>query len=143
MVAFMAVRCFSIRMSSPRLAKVPRDTASSNDAAILREAAERLTNPQLKAATVALVDGISDGGVVVAKLTAMLSPQGAAEMIGVSRQYIDKMIYEGRLPCTYKPGSSHKLLATSDVVEFEKERANAGRRVGAAINDVITAGADY
>lgn len=130
-------------MSSTRLAKVPSDTSSVNDAAILREAAERLTNPQLKDATLALVDGISDGGVVVAKLTAMLSPQGAAEMIGVSRQYIDKMIYEGRLHCTYKPGSSHKLLATSDIVEFEQERVNAGKRVGAAIKDVIAAGADY
>lgn len=130
-------------MSSTRLTKVPNGTSSVHDAAILREAAERLTNPQLKDATLALVDGISDGGVVVAKLTAMLSPQGAAEMIGVSRQYIDKMIYEGRLHCTYKPGSSHKLLATSDVVEFEKERVNVGKRVGAAINDVIAAGADY
>ncbi len=139
----MAVRCFSMRMSSAHIAKVPSDTASVNDAAILREAAARLTNPQLKDATLALVDGVSDGGVVVARLTAMLSPQGAAEMIGVSRQYIDKLIYEGRLHCTYKPGSSHKLLAPSDIIEFEKERVNAGKRVGTAINDVIAAGADY
>jgi hypothetical protein len=98
--------------------QIPANRRATRDAAVLRRAADQITNP-------ALAD-------LIITLAAHLT-----------RQYIEKLIADNRLPATRKPGSRHKLIAVSDLVEFEKNRRTATQRVAVLVNDLIDAGVEY
>ena len=49
-----------------------------------------------------------------------LTTQQAADMLNVSRQYVVRLVNEGRLPCT-KTGT-HRRLRVDDVLAFKTQR---------------------
>lgn len=59
-----------------------------------------------------------------------VTPAGAADLLGVSRQFVDRLLTDGRLAFRRLPGSSHRRITVGDVVELVGERER--RRAGAA-----------
>jgi excisionase family DNA binding protein len=57
-----------------------------------------------------------------------LTPTEAGRILGVSRQFVDRLIVQGQLTCVRLPGSSHRRIPTEEVARFEKVR---DRRRGA------------
>ena len=122
--------------------QIPANRRATRDAAVLRRAADQITNPALADLIITLAANLSTG-VTLAANDESVSPARAAEMLGVTRQYIEKLIADNRRPATRKPGSRHKLIAVSDLVEFEKNRRTATQRVAVLVNDLIDAGVEY
>ena len=59
-----------------------------------------------------------------------VTPAGAADLLGVSRQFIDRLLAEGVLPFRRLPDSRHRRIKVGDVVALAEERER--RRKGAA-----------
>lgn len=102
-----------------------------------------MKDPTTKDAVRVLIAGMESGGAVVSKLNDLVTPQEAAEFLGVSRQYVDKLITEGRIEFEYKPASKHRVIRVSDLVALEQSRQEGNSRIGTAINDLIDLGAEY
>lgn len=109
------------------------DAASvEHDTRVLLEAAEGVDDVTMRQALLQIVAGLSTG-VVVAAPDESVSPKVAGQMLGVSRQLVDRMIKDGQLSSTTKPGSSHKLIRVSDVLALDETR----RVRHAAVDDLI------
>ncbi len=72
---------------------------------------------------------------LVVKADEELTPAQAAEVLGVTRQYVDRLLEDGVLDCRRLPGSSHRRLKATDVVALRdrQERMRTGRRVIAGL----------
>ncbi|MGW4778469.1 helix-turn-helix domain-containing protein [Streptomyces filamentosus] len=59
-----------------------------------------------------------------------LSPAEAAELLGLSRPFIARLLDAGDIPSMNLPGSSHRVVRLADVLEFQqrRERRREGRR---------------
>ncbi|MFF7849007.1 helix-turn-helix domain-containing protein [Streptomyces sp. NPDC090109] len=59
-----------------------------------------------------------------------LSPAEAAELLGLSRPFIARLLDAGDIPSTNLPGSSHRVVRLADVLAFQqrRERRREGRR---------------
>jgi excisionase family DNA binding protein len=64
-------------------------------------------------------------GVLILPSSQELTTQDAANMVGVSRQYIVQLLEEGRIPF-HKVGT-HRRIYLRDLLEYRKQR-DAGRR---------------
>lgn len=116
---------------------------SGHDSALLHAVVGKLENPTTKDAVRVLLAGMESGGAIVSELNALVTPQEAAEFLGVSRQYVDKLIAEGRIKFEYKPASKHRVIRVADLVALEQRRQEGNSRISKAINDLIDAGAEY
>ena len=58
----------------------------------------------------------------------VMSPQQAADFLGMSRQHMTRLLDAGALPFTRKPGSTHRVISSRAVVEFAGRREEAKRR---------------
>lgn len=76
--------------------------------------------------------------VVVQTTDDEVSPNRAAEMLGVSRKLVEKLMDNGRLPYTTKPLSTHRLIRTEDVKRVRREQE--ARRTG--VDEIIDALSD-
>ena len=65
-----------------------------------------------------------------------LTPSQAASMMGVTRQFIDRLMADGALPFRRLPGSRHRRIKATDVLALaaERERRQAGH---AALRDAF------
>ncbi len=70
-------------------------------------------------------------------------PSDAARLLGVSRQYVDRLIADGRLPFTRKPGSTHRTIRVADVERLDAERARRRDNTDKAITALLEGGLDY
>ena len=90
----------------------------------------------LLTATEALEEG---GTVAVVSEAAEVSPAGAAKLLGVSRQYVDRLIDAGVLPVRRLPRSSYKRIPVRAVLieraRKERKREAIGRIVDTAVHD--------
>ena len=59
-----------------------------------------------------------------------VTPAGAADLLGVSRQFVDRLLADGILPFRRLPDSRHRRIKVGDVVRLAEERER--RRKGAA-----------
>jgi excisionase family DNA binding protein len=57
-----------------------------------------------------------------------MSPQQAADFLGISRQHMTRLLDAGLLPFTRKPNSTHREIPSRAVVEFAESRQEAKRR---------------
>ncbi|MCX5196074.1 helix-turn-helix domain-containing protein [Streptomyces sp. NBC_00249] len=59
-----------------------------------------------------------------------LSPTEAAELLGLSRPFVARLLDAGDIPSTNLPGSSHRVVRLADVLAFQqqRERRREGRR---------------
>lgn len=72
-----------------------------------------------------------------------VSPAEAARMLGVSRQYVDRLIADERLPFGRKPGSTHRTILVTDVERLAAERSDRRTHADAAITALLDGGLDY
>ena len=76
-----------------------------------------------------MLDNLVQGErVVVMREDEALTPTQAAEMIGVTRQYVDRLMSDGVLAFHRVPGSTHRRVTVADVLALgaERERRRAG-----------------
>lgn len=115
---------------------------ASHDARILLAMADELSDAGVAALIRALAGSLS-AGAVLAGGDELISPAEAGRILGVSRQYVDKLIASGRLPATTKPGSSHRLIPVVDLIALERQRRTRNAEAAGIVDDLIDAGVDY
>lgn len=72
-----------------------------------------------------------------------VSPAKAGELLGLSRQYVDKLIAEGVLKARRLPGSTHRKLRVADVLAFAQQRDERRKRIADMVDTMVDAGAEY
>ena len=72
-----------------------------------------------------------------------ISPAKAGELLGLSRQYVDRLIAEGVLPARRLPGSTHRKVRVADVMAFAGERARRRRIITDMVDTLTEHGATY
>lgn len=87
----------------------------------------------LRASAGELADGHS---VAVLSSEVSLTPAQVAELLGLSRPFVVRLLDAGEIPSTRLPRSRHRRVRLSDVLEFQeqRERRRTGRqRVAASV----------
>jgi excisionase family DNA binding protein len=72
-----------------------------------------------------------------------LSPARAGKLLGLSRQYVDRLIADGVLPARRLPGSTHRRLRMVDVVAFAERRDQRRELISDMVDTMVDAGAEY
>ncbi len=72
-----------------------------------------------------------------------VSPAKAGQLLGLSRQYVDRLIANGTLPARRLPGSTHRKLRVADVMAFAEQRDERRARITQMVDTLVDAGADY
>lgn len=91
----------------------------------------------VEAAVRSMLDDVARGArVVVLRTEDEVTPGQTAEILGVTRQFVDRLCEDGVLAFRRLPGSRHRRIRVQDVVDVaaEREQRRAG---GAAIRDAI------
>jgi excisionase family DNA binding protein len=87
-------------------------------------------NP-VEAAVRSMLDDVADGArVVVLRTDDEVTPGQAAEILGVTRQFVDRLCEDGVLAFRRLPGSRHRRIRVKDVTDVAAERER--RRAGSA-----------
>ena len=121
----------------------PDAITADHDARVLTEAAARLDSEEARAAVLRLAGALAGTGVILASPDESVSPRVAGEMLGVSRQLVDRMIKDGQLPATTKPGSAHRLVSVEDVRALAARRERGHAAVDDLIGGLLADGAEY
>lgn len=138
MVAVIAVTGSMEAMTIRTLATTldPVDPVVRSDAKTL---AGRLTGgTPVEAAVRAMLDDVAHGArVVVLRADDEVTPAQAADIIGVTRQFVDRLCADGVLAFRRLPGSRHRRIRVQDAIDVATEREQ--RRAGAeAIRGALT-----
>jgi excisionase family DNA binding protein len=72
-----------------------------------------------------------------------VSPAEAARILGVSRQFVDRLLLSGRLAFAHKPGSTHRTIRVAAVEQFANERSRKRTNTDRAIDALLDGGLDY
>lgn len=72
-----------------------------------------------------------------------VSPAEAAHILGVSRQFVDRLLASGRIPFNREPGSTHRTILVSDVEAFATERARRRTNTDRAVAALLDGGLEY
>jgi excisionase family DNA binding protein len=72
-----------------------------------------------------------------------VSPAKAGELLGLSRQYVDRLIAEGTLAARRLPGSTHRKIRVADVLAFDDRRAERRKAISDMVDTLTDAGATY
>lgn len=124
-------------MTTRRLATTldPGDPAVRSDAKSL--AARLDGGSPVEAAVRSMLDAIAGGArVVVLRTEDEVTPGQAAEILGVTRQFVDRLCEDGVLDFRRLPGSRHRRIRIQDVMDVAAER-EARRAGGDAIRAAI------
>ncbi len=105
----------------------PADPVVRSDAKSL---ADRLSgDTPVEAAVRAMLDDVAHGArVVVLRADDEVTPAQAAEILGVTRQFVDRLCEDGVLAFRRLPGSRHRRIRVQEVVDVAAEREQ--RRAG-------------
>jgi excisionase family DNA binding protein len=104
----------------------------------------RITAPELEQLLTLALNCLARGDdIILLTSENELSPTEVGQVLGLSRQYVDRLIDLGDLPARQLPGSSHRRVRGADVVAFQKRREARKATISNAINELIDAGADY
>ena len=71
-------------------------------------------------------DLLGGNTVLALPLETRLTPNEAAELLGISRPFLLDLIAQGRIPAEPLPDSTHRLLRLTDVLAFQAERERRG-----------------
>jgi excisionase family DNA binding protein len=72
-----------------------------------------------------------------------VSPADAATLLGVSRQFVDRLITDGKLTFRYKPGSKHRIISIAEINKVREQRKQGRNGVRRAIDALVDGGAEY
>lgn len=99
----------------------PVDPAVRSDAKSL---AERLHgDTPVESAVRSMLDAVAHGArVVVLRADDEVTPTEAAKLMGVTRQFVDRLCEDGVLAFRRLPGSRHRRIRVEDVLEITAER---------------------
>lgn len=105
---------------------------SRSQRAAARELAARVDDgSDLGHALRLVLEDVADGrSVVILRPTLEVTPAEAARVLGVTRQFVDRLCAEGVLAFRRLPGSRHRRILVADVLAVAAERDR--RRAGAA-----------
>ncbi|MGA8742940.1 MAG: helix-turn-helix domain-containing protein [Terracidiphilus sp.] len=125
-------------------AVLPEITASANEGPQLREFARMLESHQaaligpsggkiplpgpIYKVLVSALRFLERGeGVMILPSTQEMTTQSAADLLGVSRQYVVQLLEEGKIPF-HKVGT-HRRVSMKDVLEFRRKRDNRRKQI--------------
>lgn len=101
-------------------------------------------SPELENVLRIAADALAHGNdVVVFSTDTELSPQEAGRMLGVSRQYVDRLIDLDEIPARTLDASTHRRIRVADLVAYQQRSARRRSRISDAVNTVTAAGAEY
>ena len=80
---------------------------------------------------------------VLLRADAEISPAEAGEMLGISRQFVDRLMDTGQLTGRRLPGSRHRRLRVADVLKFGERPNKRLTHISDAVNTLVDGGADY
>jgi excisionase family DNA binding protein len=72
-----------------------------------------------------------------------VSPAEAARILGVSRQFVDRLLASGRLAFAHKPGSTHRTIRVAAIEQFANERNRRRTNTDKAIDALLDGGMEY
>jgi hypothetical protein len=67
-----------------------------------------------------------------------LSANGTAELLSLSRPFVARLLEAGVIPSANRPGSSHRVVRLTDVLEFRQRRmrrTEGRRQIADALED--------
>lgn len=104
----------------------PIDPAVRADA---KKLAERLRGASpVEAAVRSILDDVAHGArVVVLRAEDEVTPTEAANLMGVTRQFVDRLCEDHVLPFRRLPGSRHRRIRVQDVLDATAEREQIRR----------------
>lgn len=111
-----------------------------HDADLVAATAQRLSDPHAREALMALSDALIGSGAIVITGDPRVSPAHAARLLGVSRQYVDKLIASGQLAATRLPGSTHRKIAVRDLADLLALQKKRSAETSELINDLLESG---
>jgi excisionase family DNA binding protein len=86
----------------------------------------RPLSPSVMQGLVALITTFSEGdGAAVVPLTSDLTTQEAADLLGVSRPHLIRLVEQGELP--YRKVGSHRRLRAEDVITYRRDQESRRR----------------
>lgn len=97
----------------------------------LADGSEFALSTALVKALLASAGELSTGHTVrVLASEAMLTPAETAELLGLSRPFVVRLLDEETIPSEHLPGSRHRVVRLEDVLDFQakRERRREGRR---------------
>ncbi|MFC6081331.1 helix-turn-helix domain-containing protein [Sphaerisporangium aureirubrum] len=81
----------------------------------------------------AVAEDLAAGNAVLAlPLETLLTPQEAAQLLGLSRPFVSRLLNDGEIPSRHLPDSRHRLIRLTDLLEFQtrrEQRAEGRRRI--------------
>ncbi len=90
------------------------------------------------------VSEIASGGeVLLVRGESEVSPAEAGELLGVSRQFVDRLIDVGKIPSRRLPGSRHRRVRVADVLAFGRQRVDRRAHISDGVSTLVEAGAEY
>ncbi len=122
-VAVIAVMASMVEMTTRALTTIldPVDPTVRSDA---KNLADRLSgNSPVEATARAMLDDVAHGArVVVLRAEDEVTPAQAADILGVTRQFVDRLCEDGLLAFRRLPSSRHRRIRVQDVVDVAAER---------------------
>ena len=140
--AFVATASF--RASKGQLDRLRRALEAGAEVVIEQPGGERLISRDLSEFLTAAVSGVASGDeVVLLRKESEVSPAEAGELLGISRQFVDRLIDVGKLPARRLPGSRHRRLRVADVIALAARRDERQGLISDGINVLVDGGAEY
>jgi excisionase family DNA binding protein len=134
----------TFHVSETQQARLRHALESGAEAVVEQPDGRRVSSRELtRLLRVALAELASGGEVIVLRGEAEVSPAEAGELLGLSRQFVDRLIDHGDLPARRLPGSRHRRVRVADVAAFGQRRDERRTSITEAVNAIVDAGAEY
>lgn len=100
--------------------------------------------PSLVRLLVVGAGALSDGdSLTVVSEEAEVSPAEAAKLLGVSRQYVDRLVARGQLPARQLPGSRYRKIPVRDVLAHRSAKDAKRAGIDSILEAADQAGLSY
>ena len=134
----------SFRAPKGQLDRLRRALDAGAEVVVEQPDGSRVSSRELSRFLAAAVSEFAAGGeVVLLRGEAEVSPAAAGELLGLSRQFVERLIDAGKLPARRLPGSRHRRLRVTDVVAFAQRRDDRRGLISDAVNSAVDGGAEY
>ncbi len=134
----------SFRASKAQRDQLRRALDAGAEVVVERPGGERISSGELSRFLAMAVAEVATGGeILLLRGDAEVSPADAGELLGISRQFVDRLIDTGVLPARRLPGSRHRRIRVADVVAFGEGRDTRQALISEAVNAAVDGGAEY